>query len=58
MDLNAGVMPFEIVDTATVYLSGRDDINVAIEGVVAIPIDEWDLEMVHPQLKCNRMEQQ
>ena len=35
-----------------VTLKSDDDANLAIDSIVAIPVDNWDLDLVTPTAKC------
>ena len=45
--------------TYQIILSSRDaDPDLGIEGIVAVPVDQWHLNMIQPQLKCVRRDKQ
>ncbi|XP_074640335.1 laminin subunit alpha-like [Tubulanus polymorphus] len=45
-----------VFNVSTGYVSltitGKDDVKVAIDSVVAIPVNEWDIGIVKPRIKC------
>ncbi len=35
--------------------SGQEDIEVAIDSIIAIPAEQWDIEIIEPKFQCVRI---